>query len=324
MKQLALGWHCRDAKEVRATNKETISRWMKNPWQIAASMSKHGWLNGLSDKLYLSLMYRAVFSDRIDWDDPKTFSEKLQWLKLNDRQEIFSQMVDKYEAKQYVRQRIGDEYIVPVLGGPWTHPDEINFDALPNQFVLKTTHDCGGVVICRDKHSFDVPSAKKTLLEHLKRNYYLHCREWPYKNVKPRIFAETYLCEQNGSAETRDYKFFTFNGEPKLMYIASGRDYSKKEKQIVYADFFDMEFNHVDLCIDHDNAPECPEKPKNFELMVDFARKLAQGTKHLRVDFYEVNGKLYSGELTFFHCGGFQEFKTKQWDRMLGDWIILN
>ena len=304
-------------------NKETILKWKKNPWQIAASMSKHGWLNGLSDKLYLSIMYRATFSERMNWEEPRTFSEKLQWLKLNDRQRVYTKMVDKYEAKQYVRERIGDEYIIPVVGGPWNCPEEIDFKTLPDQFVLKTTHDCGGVVICRDKSRFDKQSAKRILREHLNRDYYLHCREWPYKNVQPRIFAEMYLSEQNGFEEIQDYKFFTFNGEPKLMYIASGRTYSQKG-QVVYADFFDMDFNHVDLCIDHENAPVSPTKPKTFEQMVDCARKLAQGTKHLRVDFYEVNGHLYSGELTFFHCGGFQKFKTKDWEMVLGDWISLN
>ena len=304
-------------------NKETIRRWLKNPWQIAASMSKHGWLNALSDKAFLSVMYRATFAEKINWETPRTFSEKLQWLKLNDRKPIYEKMVDKFEAKQYVAERIGEEYVIPVIGGPWNHPDEIDFIALPEQFVLKTTHDCGGVLICRDKSKLDIPAAKAFLSEHLQREYYLHCREWPYKNVKPRIFAEACLCERSGSGAICDYKFFTFNGEPKVMYIASGRDYSQKEKQVVYADFFDMEFNHVSLCIDHDNALECPQKPENFELMVECARKLAQGTKHVRVDFYEVNGQLYSGELTFFHCGGLQKFKTPEWETVLGDWISL-
>ena len=305
-------------------NKDTLKKWAENPWKIGISLARRGWLNALPDKAYLSILYRANFNKNIDWENPCTFSEKLQWLKLNDRKPIYEKMVDKYEAKAYVRQCIGDTYAVPVVGGPWNHPDEIEFDALPEQFVLKTTHDCGGVLICRDKSKLDIPAAKEFLLAHLKRNYYLHCREWPYKNVKPRIFAETYLSDHSGSEEIRDYKFFTFNGEPKLMYIASGRDYSKKEKQVVYADFFDMDFNHVSLCIDHDNAPECPERPENFDLMVECARKLAQGTKHLRVDFYEVNGELYSGELTFFHCGGLKEFKTKEWERILGDWISLD
>lgn len=304
-------------------DKKTIQKWMKNPWKIAESMSRHGWLNNLPDQMYLSIMYRACFRKRIDWENPQTFSEKLQWLKLNDRKPVYETMVDKYAAKEFVAERIGEEYTIPVVGGPWNHPDEIDFESLPNQFVLKTTHDCGGVLICRDKSKFDVQAAKNLLMKHLQRDYYLHCREWPYKNVRPRIFAEMLLGEDNGSAAIQDYKFFTFNGEPKLMYIASGRDYAKKDKQVVYADFYDMDFNHVDLCIDHDNAPEAPDKPEKFELMVECARKLAQGTKHLRVDFYEVNGQLYSGELTFFHCGGLQEFKTKEWEMVMGNWISI-
>lgn len=304
-------------------NKDTLLRWKKNPWQIAASMSKHGWLNCLPDKLYLSIMYRACFAEKINWENPITFSEKLQWLKLNDRKTIYAKMVDKYETKQFVAETIGEEYVVPVLGGPWRHPDEIDYNALPEQFVLKTTHDCGGVLVCKDKSTFDRRLAKDFLLKHLQRDYYLHCREWPYKSVQPRIFAEAYLQEKDGTAELSDYKFFTFNGEPRVMYIASGRDYAKKDQQVVYADFFDMDYNHVDLKIDHENAPVCPPKPQNFEQMVSCARKLAKGTKHLRVDFYEVNGRLYSGELTFFHCGGLHAFITKEWDKIMGDWISL-
>ena len=269
------------------------------------------------------MMYRAAFAKKLNWKKPVTFSEKLQWLKLHDRNPVYSQMVDKYAAKEYTAKCIGEEFVVPVLGGPWNHPDEIDYDALPDQFVLKTTHDCGGVVICSDKSKFDREAASKKLQEHLKRNYYLHCREWPYQNVKPRIFAEKYLSAEDSAVGIRDYKFFTFNGEPKLMYIASGRDYSNKESAVVYADFFDMDFQHVDLCIDHDNAPIPPEKPETFEKMVTYARLLAQGTKHLRVDFYEVDGKLYCGELTFFHCGGLQRFKTENWETIMGDWISL-
>ena len=277
----------------------------------------------MPDKWYLSVMYRAAFGEKLNWKNPVTFSEKLQWLKLNDRKDVYTQMVDKYEAKDYAARRIGEEYVIPVVGGPWDSPEEIDYDALPKQFVLKTTHDCGGVLICRDKETFDRESASRFLRAHLKRNYYLHCREWPYRNVQPRIFAEAYLSEQDGSEGIRDYKFFTFHGEPRLMYIAGGRDYEKKEEQVVYADFYDMEFNHVDLRIDHGNAPVRPEKPRNFQQMVDCARLLAQGTKHLRVDFYEVNGRLYSGELTFFHCGGLHAFQTKHWDAVMGDWISL-
>ncbi|MBR2029266.1 MAG: glycosyl transferase [Oscillospiraceae bacterium] len=304
-------------------NKNTIMLWRENPWRIANSLARRGWLNGLSDKTYLSLMYRAAFLKKINWKNPRTFSEKLQWLKLNDRKDEYTRMVDKYEAKQFVADCIGKEYVVPVIGGPWENFEEIDFDKLPDQFVLKTTHDCGGVVICKDKQTFDIKSAKEILKKHLQYNYYLHCREWPYKNVQPRIFAEEYLSAESDGLGLKDYKFFTFNGEPKLMYIASGRDYARKEEQIVYADFFDMEFNHINLRIDHENSPICPSKPANFELMIECARKLAQGTKHLRVDFYEVDGCLYSGELTFFHCGGLHKFITEEWDSILGDWINI-
>lgn len=305
-------------------NRDTLKQWKKNPYRIAKSLARRGWLDIMPDKAYLSLMYRACLGTKINWDNPKTFSEKLQWIKLYDRKDIYSTMVDKYASKAFVSEQIGSEYVIPVVGGPWDDPDEIDFDALPDQFVLKTNHDCGGVLICKDKSSLDKQEAKRFLNEHLKRKYYLSCREWPYKNVKPRIFAEMYLSELDGDAGVCDYKFFTFNGEPKLMYIASGRDYAQKDKQVVYADFFDMNYNHVDLCIDHDNAPVCPPKPRNFELMVECARKLAQGTKHVRVDFYEVGGKLYSGELTFFHCGGLQQFITPQWETIMGDWINLD
>ena len=303
-------------------NKDTLKKWVENPWRIAVSMSRRGWLDHLPDKTYLSIMYRANFAQKLRWESPITFSEKLQWMKLYDRNPVYSRMVDKYEAKHYTSERIGDQYTIPVVGGPWEHPDDIDYDALPEQFVLKTTHDCGGVLICTDKSKFDREAAKRKLLEHLQRNYYLHCREWPYKDVKPRIFAEMFLSEQDNTKGIKDYKFFTFNGEPKLMYIAGGRDYSQKEN-VVYADFFDMNFKHVDLRIDHDNAPVCPEKPITFEQMVECARVLSQGTKHLRVDFYEVKGKLYCGELTFFHCGGLRPFKTCEWDVQMGDWIDL-
>lgn len=323
MSSLGRGSRCRKYKEEKRMNQETIRRWAKNPYQISVSMAKHGWLNSLPDKQYLSLMYRGHFGAKMNWENPVNFSEKLQWLKLYDRKPVYTQMVDKYEAKWYVSERIGEEYIVPVVGGPWDDPDQIEFDRLPDQFVLKTTHDCGGVWICRDKSKLDIPAAKAFLRKHLNRDYYLSCREWPYKDVKPRIFAEAYLSGADQGEGLWDYKFFTFNGEPKLMYIARGRDYSQKDKQPVYADFFDMDFQHVDLCIDHDNAPVPPERPEHFEGMVSFARKLAQGTKHLRVDFYEANGALYSGELTFFHCGGFQPFHTPQWEPVLGSWICL-
>lgn len=303
-------------------NLNTIRNYIKNPWSIAISLSRRGLLDGLPDKTYLSLIYRARFGKKLDWENPVTFSEKLQKLKLVDRKPVYTKMADKFAAKDYVAERIGSEYVVPVLGGPWCSAEEIDFDALPDRFVLKTNHDCGGVWVCRNKKDLDVVKVREFLTKHLNTSYYPHCREWPYKDIKPCIFAEAYLEDQT-SGRLSDYKVLTFEGEPRLMYITSGRDY-RKENDTVYADFFDTNFNHVDLRIDHENAPVAPLPPKNFEKMIEFSSVLAQGTKHLRVDFYEVNGELYAGELTFFHCGGLKPFITGHWDAVLGSWIDQN
>jgi hypothetical protein len=184
--------------------------------------------------------------------------------------------------------------------------------------VLKNTHDSGGLVICKDKTKLDIPAARQKLGKFLKRNYYDQNREWPYKNVKPRIIAEEYM-EDTRQGELRDYKFFTFGGEPKVLYIAQGR--GRGEDTV--ADFFDMDFNHLPFTIDHEMAPVPPEKPENFELMKKLAAALSAGTPQLRVDFYEVDGKVYFGEMTFFHCSGMAPFHPESWDKTFGDWVRL-
>jgi hypothetical protein len=262
-------------------------------------------------------MYRFKMNKELNLDDPKTYTEKLQWLKLYDHRPEYTRMVDKYEVKQYVADKIGQAYVIPLLG-VWERVEDIDFDGLPRQFVLKTTHDSGGIVVCKDKDQLDIPAAKKKLRHFLKRNYYDHNREWPYKNVKHRIIAEAYM-EDSRQGELRDYKFFTFGGEPRVLYIAQGR--GKGEPTV--ADFFDMEFNHLPFTIDHDMAAVPPEKPENFELMKKLAAVLSDGTPQLRVDFYEVDGKIYFGEMTFFHCSGMAPFHPEQWDRTFGDWVKL-
>ena len=299
-------------------NKDTLKKWIDNPWKIGVSFARRGWLNFLPDKAYLSILYRANFKKKIDWKNPKTFNEKLQWLKLYDRNPIYCDMVDKYAAKEFAAERIDSAYIVPALAGPWNSFDEINFDVLPDQFVLKSTHDCGGVFICKDKKSIDYQKAKHFLEKHLQRNYYLNCREWPYKNVRPRIFAEEYLAALEG--DLRDYKFFCFNGEPKLMFIASERQLADSETKF---DFYDMDFNHLPIINGHPNATIAPKQPQNFERMKDLSAKLSAGIPQLRVDFYECNGRLYLGELTFSHWGGLVPFEPEEWDEILGSWIQL-
>ena len=276
-----------------------------------------GWKANVPAEQFLTENYRILMGRKLNLDNPKTYTEKLQWLKLYDHRPEYTTMVDKYAAKQYVAEKIGEEYIIPLLG-VWDRAEDIDFDTLPDRFVLKTTHDSGSYVVCKDKSKLDISAARKRMAKFLKRKYYDNNREWPYKNVMPRIIAEEYM-EDSRCGELRDYKFFTFGGVPKVLYIAQGR--GKGEPTV--ADFFDMEFNHLPFTIDHDMADVPPEKPENFALMQALAAKLSAGTPQLRVDFYEVDGKVYFGEMTFFHCSGFEAFHPEQWDKIFGDWVIL-
>ena len=275
-------------------------------------------LQKLPDRWFIQAKYFYHFRKFADLRHPKTYNEKLQWLKLYNRKPEYSKMVDKYEAKKIIASIIGDEYVIPAYG-VWDKFDDINFDILPNQFVLKTTHDCGGIVVCKDKSKLDKNTARKFLEKHLKRNYYAEGREWPYKNVKPRILAEKFM-EDEKTQELRDYKFFVFNGKVRMLFIASDR---QSEKEQTKFDFFDANFNHLDLSNGHPNREEEIKKPVTFDLMKDLSEKLSKDIPHVRVDFYEVNGKVYFGEMTFFHWSGFVPFNPSKWDEILGDWIVL-
>lgn len=288
---------------------------MKNP---VKNFLREKVLRYMPDRMYLKLKYKVAMNKKLDLKSPTTYNEKLQWLKLHDRNPIYTQMVDKYEAKRYVAERIGEEYIIKTFG-VWRHFDEIDFDTLPDRFVLKCTHDSGGLVIVKDKNTLDKTVAKKKIEKCLKRNFYYSGREWPYKNVKPRIIAEEYM-EDSKTAELRDYKFFTFNGEVKALFIASER---QKEDEETKFDFFDADYNHLPVRNGHPNAAIPPEKPENFEKMKELASKLGEGIPHLRVDFYEVDGKIYFGELTFSHWSGMVPFEPAEWDKTFGDWITL-
>ncbi|MBQ2704037.1 MAG: glycosyl transferase [Clostridia bacterium] len=272
----------------------------------------------IPDALYLKLRYYSRFHKKLNLKNPRTFSEKIQWLKLYDRRPEYSMMVDKYEVKKYVADIIGEEYIIPTLN-VWNSFDEIDFDTLPNQFVLKCTHDSGGLVICTDKATFDKEAARKKIEASMKAKYFYHTREWAYKNVKPRIIAEQYM-EDDTTKDLRDYKFFAFDGDVTMLFIATERQEKDSETKF---DFFDSDFNHLDFINGHPNAKIPPAKPQNFELMKELASKLSKGIPHVRVDFYEVNGKVYFGELTFCHWSGLMPFEPDEWDEKLGDWIKL-
>lgn len=271
----------------------------------------------MSDKTYLQCKWWVNNGKKLDLENPVTFNEKLQWLKLYNRNPMYTTMVDKYEAKKYVANIISDEHIIPTLG-IYDSVEDIDFDSLPNQFVLKCTHDSGGIVICQDKTQLNRKEAIKKLRKGLKSNFYWTNREWPYKNVTPRIIAEKYMT--NGDGELRDYKFFCFDGVPRVMFIASDR-FSKEEE--TKFDFFDMEFNHLPFRNGHPNATKPIERPAEFDEMRMLASKLSKGIPQVRVDFYDVNGQIYFGEMTFFHWSGFVKFDPEEWDYKIGEMIEL-
>ncbi len=283
-----------------------------------AAIATKGLIKWMPDKPYLKLMYWATTGKRLDLKNPKTFNEKLQWLKLYNRNPKYTTAVDKSMVKQYVSEIIGNQYIIPTLG-VWDKFDEIDFDKLPSQFVLKCTHDSGGVIICKDKSEFDIECSKEKINHFLKRKFFYFGREWPYKDVKPRIIAEKYM-EDAKTNELRDYKFFCFDGEVKALFVASDRQTKGAETKF---DFFDENYKHLDVKNGHPNASVLPEKPQNFEKMKELAAKLSVGIPHVRVDLYEVNGKIYFGEMTFSHWSGFVPFDPEEWDYKFGDWIKL-
>ena len=285
--------------------------------RIVYALKRRDLLKFLSDKAFIKAVYRAKFGKKLNLKNPKTFNEKLQWLKLNDKDPKYAKMVDKYEAKKYVGDIIGEEYIIPTYG-VYDNFDEINFDSLPNSFVIKCTHDSGGVAICKDKKTFDKKSAREKIEKSLKRNYFNEGREPVYKYVKPRIIVEKYM-EDKKHKEIVDYKFFCFNGEPKIMYISDG---SHTENQSIA--FFDMDYNLLDIeREDYKKMVDIPLKPKNFEKMKEFSRILSKNMYHLRVDFYEINGHLYFGELTFITCSGLIPFKKQEYDELLGSYLDI-
>lgn len=272
----------------------------------------------MPDEKYLKKLWKAVMGYELNLEMPTTFNEKLQWLKLYDRRPEYTMMVDKYAVKKYIADKIGKEYIIPTLG-VWERFEDIDFESLPNQFVLKCTHDSGGLVICRDKNTFDKEKAKNKISKCMKRNYFYNTREWPYKNVPPRIIAEQYM-EDKTDGELRDYKFYCFDGFVKALLLATNR----QSEGGPYFDYFDSNFNHLALTNHwHKNAAKIPHKPSHFDEMVRLSQVLSKGIPHVRVDFYEANGHVYFGELTFYDMGGYLRIHPEEWEVEWGDLIKL-
>lgn len=291
--------------------KKEVLRYVGKLFKIIAPMIK-------SDEFYLKVRYFCRFQKRLRLDNPQTYNEKLQWLKLYDRNPLYTQMVDKIEAKSYVASLIGKEHIIPTIG-IYDTVEEIPWKKLPNQFVLKCTHDSGGIVICKDKSTLDIKKAIAKLSKGLKKSYFYENREWPYKNVKPRIICEEYMVDESGY-ELKDYKWFCFDGKAKALFIATERGSSTEETKF---DFYDMDFNHLPFTNGHPNSSRQIKKPAGFEKMKEIAGMLSKGIPHVRVDLYDINGKIYFGEMTFFHWSGTMPFEPEEWDYKFGSWIDL-
>lgn len=279
-------------------------------------------LRWLPDAPYLKLLYRFKMGHRLDLKSPKTFTEKIQWLKLYNRKPEYTTMVDKYAVKQYVANIIGEEYIIPTLG-VWDKPEDVDWENLPNQFVLKTTHGGGGggVVICKDKKIFDKNAAIDKLNESLSSDIYRGLREWPYKNVPKRIIAEKFMAPEKSSApnDLPDYKFFCFNGKVRFFKVDFGRfvehhaNYYSPEGEL-------LEFGEQGLEPD----PSYPiELPNNLRDMIALAERMSKNEPFLRVDFYNVNGKIFFGELTFYPASGLGKWTTEETDIKIGKYLNL-
>lgn len=270
----------------------------------------------LPDRLYLQWLYRLRMGKKLDLDNPKTFNEKLQWLKLYNRKPEYTIMADKVKVKEWVAERIGEEYIIPTLG-VWERVEDIDFDQLPDRFVLKCNHNSGtGMYICKEKSKMDRVAVVRELKKGLAENYFLHGREWVYKDIPRRVIAEQFM-EDPQADDLTDYKFFCFQGKPFMMYV------SKDHAQQAYTDFYDMDYNRLPIRMKDPNSENPPAKPVKFEEMKALACKLSQGTPHLRVDFYVVNHRIYFGELTFYHNGGLGPISPLEWNLRLGSMIDL-
>ncbi len=326
-----------------------IEPFFRHPRILLCHALKRGLFNWMNDEQYLKFIWLIRMGYPLDLNNPRTFNEKLQWLKLHDHNPQYTIMADKYEAKKFIAERVGEEYVVPNYG-VWDSFDEIDFDALPEQFVLKTTHDNDSVFIVKDRDIFDKASAKRLLEKHLKINHFWWWREWAYKNIKPRIIAEKLLIDNNNTS-INDYKFFCFNGIPKFNYVCHHVSHGQNPVMtqndgspeftlshnlrplyrlknlmghLETYTFYDSNYNKI-MCskADWPATVESEQPPLNFDKMKEIAAILSQGIPHVRVDFYEINGQLYVGELTFYTSAGYEDFAPDEYNYKFGDMITL-
>ena len=296
--------------------KKQFYSFLKNPKLAIVGLLSLEAFKWFPDKLFLKIVYRCRTGLKLNLDHPKRYNEKLQWLKLYDRQERYITYVDKFAVRKHVAELIGEEHLIPLLG-VWDNVDEIDFDKLPDQCVLKCTHDSGGIVIF-ERGKTDIAKAKRSLNKALHTDFYLRGREWPYKMVKRKIIAEKFMKDDDGSKRLTDYKFMCFNGVPKMLFTCTGRT-----DMGVNITFFDLDWNRLPFERHYSADPSEIKKPKTFEKMKEIAAKLSEDIPFVRVDLYEINGQIYFGELTLFPGCGFEEFRPDEWDEKIGALIDL-
>ncbi|SMP65525.1 TupA-like ATPgrasp [Sphaerochaeta associata] len=295
-----------------------IRKGIENPSLICLFLLDKRLSRVLSDKAQISLLYRFRIGRKPNLSNPITFNEKLQWLKLHDRNPQYTNLVDKYTVREHIRNTIGDKYLVPLLG-VYDSVDEIDYAKLPNQFVLKPTHTSGNVIICRDKDALDIKVTNKTLKEWMKREYFWYQREWPYKNIKPRIICEELLVDDT-QVDLMDYKILCFNGEPKCLFVCLDR----RSPSGLKVDFYDLNWTPLPFERHYPRSGKFIEKPECFEELLELSKILSRGISFVRVDFYIVNKQIKFGELTFYPGSGLEEFTPEEYDKTLGNWLDLS
>lgn len=295
----------------------TIIRLLKKPTKMVLPMGQNGCFSWIPDEIYLKILYRCELGIKLNLENPKTFSEKLQWLKLNDRNPEYCSLVDKYLMKTIVKDKIGEDYVIPLLG-VWDKAEDIDLDSLPDQFVLKCNHDSGGVVICKDKKTLDKNVAIKKLIIHQNKDAYIPSREWPYKNVHKVIFAEQLLVDSS-EEDLIDYKFYCFGGEPKYCQVIKNRTTNET------IDFYDVDWNlqpFTGLGQGRPHGTYTP-KPPRYEKMIEIAKTFAKGTRFVRIDLFNIDGHIYFGEFTLYPKSGLGLFKPEEWNERIGNMLVL-
>ena len=278
-------------------------------------LANMGFYNNLENDIYLKKLFKAIMARDLDFSNLRTYNEKLQWLKLNDKNDYYTTLVDKYAVREEIKKIIGEDFLIPLLG-VWENANDIEFDKLPNQFVLKCTHNSGkGMCVCTDKNNLNIRKARKKLNKGLKENYYLKSREWPYKYVKPRIIAEQFIGEKNRTPN--DYKFFIIEGKIECIMVCSDRDTGKTNFS-----YYDIKWNDYS----NEKNENKIQKPKMLDEMISITNKIIKGLPSIhtyRIDLYNVKNKIYFGEITFYNDGGFDDDITKETDELMGSKVKL-